>query len=67
MLHFRVDPKNRQKCVKTVFVDFFDVRGRFLTLRAGRPGETLLRLFGDFRARGSGDFCKMGIAIVELL
>ena len=30
----------------------------FLTLRAGRPGNTFLRPFGDFGARGCGDSCN---------
>ena len=42
--------------------DFF---GTFLTLRAGRPGNTLLRLFGDFGARGCGDSCIWGFAIAR--
>ena len=38
-----------------VIRDFFDTF--FLTLRARRPGNTFLRLFGDFGARGCGDSC----------
>ena len=37
-----------------MFGDFLDT---FLTLRAGRPGNTFLRHFGDFGARGCGDSC----------
>ena len=37
-----------------VIWDFFDT---FLTLRAGRPGNAFLRLFGDFGGRGCGDSC----------
>ena len=33
---------------------FFDT---FLTLQAGRPGNTILRLFGDFGPRGPRDSC----------
>ena len=32
-----------------------DFLGAFLTLRAGRPGNTFLRLYGDFGARLCGD------------
>ena len=41
-----------------VIWDFFDT---FLTLRAGRPGNTFSRLFGDFGARGRGDSCVWGL------
>ena len=37
-----------------VIWDFFDT---FLTLRGGRPGNTFLRLFRGFGARGCGDSC----------
>ena len=43
-----------KKTTKLVFGDFLDT---FLTLRAGRPGSTFLRLFGDFGARGCRDSC----------
>ena len=46
------------------FGDFFDT---FLTLQAGRPGKTLLRLLGDFVARGCGDSCAWGITIAKLI
>ena len=41
--------KGVKKVSKSVFGNFFNT---FLTLRAGRPGKTFLRLFGDFGARG---------------
>ena len=40
--------KKSQKGVKISVRDFFET---FLTLRAGRPGNTFLRVFGDFGAR----------------
>ena len=53
--------KKVKKTTKSVLGDFCDT---FLTLRAGRPGNTFLRLFGDFGARGCGDsLLYMGIAI----
>ena len=50
--------KRVKKTTKSVFGDFFDT---FLTLRAGRPRNPLLRLFGDFGARGCGDSCIWGL------
>ena len=50
--------KRVKKTTKSVFGDFFDT---FLTLRAGRPGKSFLRLFGDFGARGCGDSCIWGL------
>ena len=50
--------KRAKKTTKSVFGDFFDT---FLTLRAGRPGKSFLRLFGDFGARGCGDSCIWGL------
>ena len=32
-----------------------------MTLRAGRPGKSFLRFFGDFGARGCGDSCIWGL------
>ena len=49
------DPKISQKDCKISARGLFDTS---LTLRAGRPGNTFLRLFGDFGARGCGDSCK---------
>ena len=48
------DPKRVTKVSKSMFEDFF---GTFLTLRAGRPGKTFLRLFGGFGAQGCGASC----------
>ena len=50
--------KRVKKTTKSVFGDFFDT---FLTLRAGRPGKSFLRLFGDFGPRGCGDSCIRGL------
>ena len=47
-----------KKTTKSVFGEFFDT---FLTLRAGRPGKSFLRLFGNFGARGCGDSCICGL------
>ena len=54
----QMTPKRVKKTTKSVFGDFFDT---FLTLRAGRPGKSFLRLFGDFGARGCGDSCVWGL------
>ena len=48
------DPKRVKKVSKAVFGDFFDT---FLTLWAGQPGKTFLRLFGDFGPRGPPNSC----------
>ena len=41
-----------------VISDFFDT---FLKLRAGTPGNTFLRLFGDFGPRAPRDSCIWGL------
>ena len=46
-----------------MFGDFFDT---FLTFRAGRPGNTFLRLLGDFGAR-VWRLLYMGIAIASFV
>ena len=56
--------KVSKKCPNTDFVVFFTLFrviwhffDTFLALRAGRPGNTILRLFGDFGPRGPRDSC----------
>ena len=49
--------KSREKSRKSLFLTLIFSK-RFATLQAGRPGETFLRLFGDFRSGGPGDSCK---------
>ena len=58
----RMTRKRIKKTIKSVLGDFFDT---LLTLQAGRPKKSFLRLFGDFGARGCGGSCTWGIVIVS--
>ena len=50
--------KSQKSVKKRLFRDFLTLFEPFQTLRAGRPRETFLRLFGDFGRGGPGDYCK---------
>ena len=52
--------KVSEKSLFDTFLRHFDstLFETFWTLRAGRPGETFLRLFGDFGPGGPRDSCK---------
>ena len=62
----KVPPNTDFAFFLNLFRVIWDFCATFLTLRAGRPGKSFLRLFGGFQGSGVWRLLHMGIAITTL-